>query len=258
MSSGRNYFENWFARVSKIQSEQPHWITPMTTITPRLEEEVRYDQSWETTSSHARLTSYDYGKGLELIPGENVEVILGYPAWQSRNKGNERDGFGDDNFLLKYRIASANEENGNYIVTGFLGLGVPTGSRDNTTNTYTVTPTIAAGKGWGDFDIQSTFGVALPDNLTSPAGAGTPLLFNTAFQYRVLKVMWPELDVNYAYWPNGEHVGLNQVFLTPSFLIGRLPIWERVGMTIGLGYQVAVTEHPTYNHNFIVSARVPF
>jgi hypothetical protein len=50
----------------------------------------------------------------------------------------------------------------------------------------------------------------------------------------------------------------HQVFLTPSFLVGRLPIWERVGMTIGLGNQVAATDKPTSYHNFMVSVRVPF
>ncbi len=257
-ATGDGYFAGWFARVSRIQAEQPHWITPLTTVTPRLEEELRYDQSWETTSSGTRLTSYGYGKGLELIPVENVEVILGIPAWQSRNKSDEKDGFADDSFLVKYRIASANEQNGNYILTGFLGLQVPTGSIDNTTKHYAVTPTIASGKGWGDFDIQNTLGIGIPDNGTAREGAGTPLQMNTAFQYRLIKVLWPELDVNYTYWPNGEHTGLNQVFLTPSFMIGRLPIWQRVGMTVGLGYQVAVTGKPTYNHNFIVSVRVPF
>jgi hypothetical protein len=29
-------------------------------------------------------------------------------------------------------------------------------------------------------------------------------------------------------------------------------------MTTGLGCQIAVTDKPTYNHNFIVTARVPF
>jgi len=257
-SSSDGYFGGWFARASKIQAEQPHWITPITTVTPRLEEELRYDQSWETTGSGTRLTSFGYGKGLELIPAENVEVILGIPAWQSRNRSDEKDGFADESFLVKYRLATANEETGNYIVTAFMGLQVPTGSIDNTTKHYTVTPTLASGKGWGDFDIQNTLAASIPDNGTERDGAGTPLLINTAFQYRLIKVAWPELDVNYTYWPNGEHTGLNQVFLTPSFILGRLPIWERVGMTIGLGYQVAVTAKPTYNHNFIVSARVPF
>ncbi|HEX3716898.1 MAG TPA: hypothetical protein VH595_02940 [Verrucomicrobiae bacterium] len=256
LTSG-GYFGDWFARVTKIQSEQPHWITPMTTVTPRLEEEVRYDQSWETSDNGSRTTTFG-GKGLELIPCENVEVILGIPAWASHSHPEGEDGFGDESFLVKYRIASGNEDNGNYIATAFLQLTVPTGSKHNTSDNYTVTPTLAGGKGWGDFDIQATAGLSIPDNGTAPKGAGTPLQINTAFQYRLIKVLWPEVEVNYEYWPNGEHEGKEQVFLTPGFLIGRLPIWERVGMTIGLGYQFALTDNPTFNHNFIVSERIPF
>jgi hypothetical protein len=62
----------------------------------------------------------------------------------------------------------------------------------------------------------------------------------------------------YTYYFNGEHTGKEQVFLTPGFLIGRLPISGRVGLTIGIGYQVALTHDPTFDHNFIVSARLPF
>jgi hypothetical protein len=47
-------------------------------------------------------------------------------------------------------------------------------------------------------------------------GAGTPLQINAAFQYRVIKVLWPELDVHYTYLPNEERGGLNQLFLTAS------------------------------------------
>ena len=59
----QDYFLNWFPRVTQIQSEQPHWITPLVTVTPRLEEELRYDQYFEsmrdgvwrpTTSAPAR------------------------------------------------------------------------------------------------------------------------------------------------------------------------------------------------------------
>lgn len=38
------YFADWFARVDKTKDEQPHWVTPLATTTPRLEEEYRYDQ----------------------------------------------------------------------------------------------------------------------------------------------------------------------------------------------------------------------
>jgi hypothetical protein len=32
--SDSGFFHDWFANVTKIQSEQPHWITPMTMVTP--------------------------------------------------------------------------------------------------------------------------------------------------------------------------------------------------------------------------------
>ena len=33
-----DYFTHWFDRVNEIQSGQPHWITPLVTVTPRVEE----------------------------------------------------------------------------------------------------------------------------------------------------------------------------------------------------------------------------
>jgi hypothetical protein len=43
-----DYFADWFPRVTRIQSEQPHWVTPIVTVTPRLEEEFRYPTAFET------------------------------------------------------------------------------------------------------------------------------------------------------------------------------------------------------------------
>lgn len=253
-----NYFSDWFARVTRIQSEQPHWVTPLATVTPRLEEEIRYDQFWENLPGGKELDSYGGGKGLEIIPVENVELIIGIPAWQSEDIVPRKEGWTDESFLLKYRLLSANEQEGDYIITAFLGLSVPTGNENFSLHHYVVTPTIAFGKGWGNFDVQSTLGVSLPDNGSAPKGTGTPLLSNTAFQYRVMKMLWPELEVNYTHWPNGLHSGLDQVFITPGLLIGRIPISGRLGLTFGAGYQIAATEHPLYNHNFIISARLPF
>jgi len=255
-----NYFGDWFTRVTKIQSEQPHWITPLVTVTPRLEEELRYDQMWETMPAGKSLDSYGGGKGLELIPFENVEIIFGVPAWQTEkiSPTKQESGWADDNFLLKYRLLSANEQNGNYILTAFLGLTVPTGSSDFTTHHYVITPSLAFGKGWGNIDFQSTLGVSLPDNGSAPTGNGTPFLANTALQYRIMKNLWPEVEANYTYWPNGKHGGLNQLFFTPGLVIGKIPIWNRVGLTVGAGYQIAVTERPLYRHNFVLTARLPF
>src|SRR5271168_1833147 len=62
-----DYFADWFPRVTRIQSEQPGWVTPLVTVTPRLEEEFRYDQVWQARPYGAAEDVYGNGKGLELI-----------------------------------------------------------------------------------------------------------------------------------------------------------------------------------------------
>lgn len=258
-----DYFDNWFPRVTRIQSEQPHWITPLVTVTPRLEEELRYDQSWETlptADNHGSLDNFGGNKGVELIPFDPVEIIIGIPGYEEERVPNKpsKYGWADETFLAKYRILSANEENGDYILTAFFGLSVPSGSEDFSSKHYAFTPTIAGGKGWGNFDFQSTLGMTFPDNGIIHTGGGTPVAWNTAFQYVVAKKFWPELEVNYTYWPDGEHEGLNQVLLTPGIIIGRIPIAGRAGLTVGFGCEFAVTGHATLNHNLILSGRMPF
>ncbi len=265
-----DYFVDWFPRVTRIQSEQPHWVTPLVTVTPRLEEEYRYDQLWQAQPHGKALDNFGANKGLELIPWYNVELILGVPGWVARNgalphkpkKGKKpatrpaSDGWADETFLIKYRILGANEEQGNYILTVFMGFSVPTGDDGNSNGHTIYTPTIAFGKGFGDFDLQSTVGLSIPNG--GPDRLSMPLAWNTAFQYRVFRYFWPELETNYTWFPIGENTGKNQLFLTPGLLIGRIPIHGRVGLTFGAGYQIAVTHHPAYNHAVVFSGRIPF
>ncbi len=75
------FFSDWFARVDKTQAEQPHWVTPLATTTPRLEEELRYDQLWQVNAKGVTTGNFDGGKGLELIPFEKVEVIFNMPPY---------------------------------------------------------------------------------------------------------------------------------------------------------------------------------
>lgn len=254
-----DYFSNWFSRVTRIQREQPHWVTPIVTVTPRLEEELRYDQFWQANLHGAATDNFGGSKGLELIPCENVEAILGIPAWIAHNghiPHEDSDGWADETFLIKYRLLSANEESGNYIVTAFMGFSAPTGDDGNSNHHGVFTPTISAGKGFGDFDVQTTAGISLPDG--GLQRLGMPLAWNTAFQYRIFKYFWPEFEVNYTWWPNREREGQTQVFLTPGLVVGRIPVYERVGVTAGFCYQVAVTDHPAYHHAAIFTGRIPF
>ena len=67
-SAIEDYFINWFPRVTQIQSEQPHWVTPLVTVTPRLEEEVRYDQLFESSKNGVATDNFGNGKGIGAHP----------------------------------------------------------------------------------------------------------------------------------------------------------------------------------------------
>ncbi|MHB8383532.1 MAG: hypothetical protein ACYDC3_14490 [Candidatus Binataceae bacterium] len=250
------FVDNWLAMVTRTQNDQPHWITPLVTVTPRLEQEYRYDQFFQSSPNGVATNNFGGAKGLELIPQENIETIIGVPAYLDRNFPQHTDGFSDWPFLVKLRLLSADEQHGNYIVTAFMGFSAPTGSEVNGNGHGLFTPTLALGKGFGDFDIQSTVGATFSDG--GMGRLGVPLAWNTTFQYHILKYFWPEVETNYSWQSYGEETGHNVLFLTPGLLLGRFPIHNRVGLTLGAGYQIAVTKYRPYNHSLILTARIPF
>ncbi len=213
------------------------------------------------------MDTFGSGKGLELIPTETNEVLINPPAFQEKGATRQpATGWADAQFLVvKQRLLSANEQDGNYIVSAFLGVTAPTGSEAFTNRTWVITPTIAAGKGWGNFDIQATMGIPIP--LAYQSILGTSVATNIAFQYHAFEYFWPEFEVNDTWWMNGsQRGGKNQVFLTPGLILGRFPIKDRVKAIIGVGYQFAVSPKytettemtPTYNRAWLLSARLTF
>ncbi len=250
------YFSDWFARVDKAKEEQPHWVTPVATTTPRLEEEYRYDQFWQENGKGVTTNNYDGGKGLELIPFEKVEVIFNLPPYIAHNSPTAKDGWGDVAFLVKYRLLSANEQHGNYILTAFFGLSYPTGQFSNGAPHPVITPTISYGKGFGNFDLQGTAGVQLPTADTSTLGRA--VVWSNAFQYRVFRKIWPEVELNSTFFQDGKNDGKTQNFVTPGLLLGRFRLAGRVGFTFGGGYQIATTHFHSTNHNAILTVRFPF
>jgi hypothetical protein len=260
-SAVSRFVDSWFATSDAAKESQPHWMTPVVTVTPRLEQEYRYDQTWQNRAGNTDLTNYGGGKGVEIIPTSNTELILGEPGYISRtNPKGTTKGWADETFLLKYRALSANEENGNYIVTGFLGVSIPTGSEAFTNHHTIVTPTLAAGKGWGTresgFDIQSTLGIAIP--AAGLRSLGMPVTWNTAFQGHLLEKLWPEVEATYTYFREGPNDGKNQVSLTYGMVLGRFPVGQRVKLIIGGGYQKAVSSFHTFNHTWLLTARAAF
>jgi hypothetical protein len=251
------YWESWFARSDRIKAEQPHWITPLATTTPRLEQEFRYDIAWQQARPGAPyVENYGGGKGLELIPFDNVEIIAAIPPYVVRHNARVPDGFGDIRFLAKYRMLSANEEHAAYIVTAFLDVAVPTGQGANHLPHPVITPTIAYGKGLNHLDLQGTFSVALPTGGTDVTGR--TYSWNNAIQYQVLRRLWPEVEINAIWIQDGPNDGRMQAFVTPGIVVGRLPLTDRLGLTIGAGVQMAVSAFHTSTHNVILSVRLPF
>ena len=259
------FIDRWLARSDQAKADQPHWMTPLVTVTPRLEQEVRYDQYFQHLGTGANIDQYDAGKGLELIPNETNEILLNPPPYMDRSVKKPVQGWNDWQFLVvKQRLLSANEQNGNYIVTAFLGVQAPSGNTAFTTNAWVVTPTLAAGKGWGDFDIQSTVSVAVPMSYGSTIG--TAVTWNTTCQYQLTKTLWPEFETNITHWYGGERGDKTQVFLTPGVIVGRFPLAGRVVGSVGVGYQFAVSPKlqtepaltPTYQHAWIMTARAAF
>lgn len=254
---------HWFNMVSATQAEQPHWITPLATTTPRLEQEFRYDIQWQTHNNGVTTDNYGVSKGLEIIPAKNVEVILAVPSYIENNPDSPHDGFGDWQFLVKYRVAAGNEEHGNYVLSVFYQMSFPTGDYQEGALSPIITPTIAYGKGYKNFDVQGTLGYSVSTG--NGAAIGNNLLWNNAVQYRVFKKIWPEIEVNVNQFHGGNnnivgtaHPGKTLVYLTPGMVLGRFNLWHRLAVTAGGGFEIAATSfHPT-NHIPIFSLRFPF
>ena len=202
------------------------------------------------------VTNLDGGKGIELIPTHNTELLINLPPHLFHENTSAVDGWGDASFTLKYRFLSRNEEHGKAILTGFLGGSIPTGTYKNGSISAVVTPTLAGGKGWGKFDVQATLGGTLPTSSVNKLGR--TVVSNTAFQYHALKQLWPEAEVNSTFWLGGSNGGKKQTFVTPGVILGRFPIHKRVAFVAGGGFQIATTHFNQYKHAFIGTLRVPF
>jgi hypothetical protein len=261
-----DYFLHWYDRVHEAQATQPHWITPVATVTPRLEEEIRFDTFFQTAGNGSQITNIDGGKGLELIPTTMNEILINAPAYEERRYVKPAYGFADWNFLtIKQRIISAPEDKGNYIVTTFLGVQAPMLGSPFTNKAWVITPTLAGGKGWGDFDVQATMGVPIPTSYESVIG--TSLVTNVALQYHFAQVFWPEVEFNDTYWFDGERAHRDQLFITPGIVFGRFPFGPGLKAIFGVGYQFAVAPHPvvlspaltpTYSDALLLTSRIGF
>jgi len=77
-------------------------------------------------------------------------------------------------------------------------MTVPTGQYTRGNPNPVITPTIACGKGFGNFDLWGTLGVSLPTG--HELATGRNLTWNDTFQYKVFRKIWPETEVNFIHY----------------------------------------------------------
>jgi hypothetical protein len=109
-------------------------MTPLVTVTPRLEQEFGFDffDQQNGGALRATTTTSSIGAAAKASRSSPHTIPRSFSAslrMSTSPKGVETDAFGDyPIFLGKYRFISANEENGNYIVTGFFQIAQPLGN----------------------------------------------------------------------------------------------------------------------------------
>lgn len=249
-------FRRWLLMADETQSRQPDWLSPLATTSGRLKQELRYDVFDQPTSGGNRLYQLGGNKGLEFITSSRTQILLGIPVYSLQSPNGPPAGFGDLPLQLKFRIASANRDEGNYLVTFVLAATAPTGAHRYGSGAAVLTPTLAMGKGWGRFDVQSTIGETLPAGST--ARLGRQVLWNVAFQYEAGWKLWPEVEVNSTFHETGPSAGAKEVFLTPGLGFGRLRFHRRLQFASAAGVQTAATRFHSYNHRWIFSERLSF
>lgn len=261
IASSEDPASDWSNMVNRALQAQPHWATMIGVPSTGLTQGFRYHYTRQYQPNGTEITNYGSNKGLELIVSEDTQVQFGVPSYIDRETlKTSTAGWGDENVLAKHRFTSANEENGNYVFSGSLGLSMPTGNSPFTSHSAIYTPALAFGKGWGtrqrQIAVQSLIACAIPDHNLSTLGI--PISWNTGLQARVFRHIWPEIEANYTHWNKGPFDGKNQLIVTYGLVFDNR-IMNREKMTLGLGYQEAKgTGITTFGRAWVLMAKFSF
>lgn len=255
-----NFFQKWQARATQAQSKQPSWSVPLFAPYPMLIQVFRFDAMRQITPTGTSTWNYGSNRGLNLIPGFNSEFDVYNPPYFQHNS-KTTDGFGDMAFLYKYRILTADQKHGSYMLSMQLVATIPTGDHANGSTDASVSPTLLAGKGIGKFDVISSLGGTLPTGDTLKLGR--TVAWNTTAQYHLGKYLWPEVESNATYFFGGKNDGKSQNFITPGITTSRFKFRpkdprSRTGLAVGTGMQIATSHFHTYNHQLIFTTRLIF
>jgi len=252
-------YERFRGHNQSMTAQQPAWMGPLIQTDSRLTQSARLSFSNSYTSNGTQTVNYGNYHTVGLIAEDRVQFNFMAPPYVQNNSAGHRDGFGDMMAEMKYRIASGNAGHGNFAVTAMVCESLPTGSYQNGAPTAVYYPTLAAGKMWGRFDVQTTLGGTMPTGKI--AAQGRSIEWNTTGQVLAGAHLWIDVEDNAIYNYGGPVDGKTENFVTPAaFYVVRRKAWKATHPVFvpGMGMQIATSRFHTFNHNLIPEVRVLF
>ncbi|MDD4933664.1 MAG: hypothetical protein PHO89_09405 [Methylacidiphilaceae bacterium] len=261
VTTSRSGLDHWREMTVASSKRQPQWVSPLITITPALLSQVRYDVYDQTKSNGNKSWDFGNGKGISFLPLPALEVLIGLPQYLYTPTGEGLTGLRGENFAIKGRILSAPEDQGNYVLSLYLGALSPTGTipAREPSDHWVWTPMILFGKGWGNFDMMLNLGTQYADG--DNRNLATFFLYSLALQYRIGRIS-PSVEIS-----SGPTItrflffGTPGLFVTPQLLLGPFPAGAGLSFSGGIGYQIALNQVSLleqYANALIVSFRMLF
>jgi len=252
-------YQQFRAHNANMTALQPAWMGPLIQSDSRLSQSLRISVSNSYTESGTQTVNYGNWHTASFLAGNRVQVNLVAPPYIQNHSAAMKDGIGDANAEVKYRIASGNAGHGNFAVTAMLCESFPTGSHQNGAPTAIYYPNLAAGRMWGRFDVQTTLGGSMPTGKIWEQGR--QIQWNTTAQVLAGRNLWLDIEDNAMFNFGGPFDGKTENFLTPAFFyVLRRKEWKATHpiFVVGGGMQIATSGFHTYNHNLIPEMRMLF
>jgi hypothetical protein len=253
-----DFWEQFENRNVTMAGLQPAWIAPLIQSDPRLTQGARLSVS-RAQAPGAEILSYGNNHGFGLIAGTRLQFDFNPPSFFRNHSAELADGWGNASTQVKFRIASGNANHGNFAVSAMVEHGFrPGGGQNGMLTSYNI-PKVAAGKVFGHFDVQTTFGAVLPTGKIDQQGRAVE--WNIAGQFHASSRTWLGIENNAAFLLGGANDGKTQNFITPAaFFIMKRKGWgprHPVAVFDG-GMQIATSRFFCYNHNLITEVRILF
>ena len=170
------------------------------------------------------------------------------------------DGIGELLVSSQVPHCQPHEQHGSYTLSAFVLTTVPTGTYKERIDERQRGANARGRKGVRASGRAVDTGATLPTGSQATATSGRPIGWNTAVQYHIGKLFFPEVESNATYYKGGTNDGRMQEFLTPGIVIGKCALHperpqSRPGLAFGGGMQIATGHFHAYNHALILTAR---